>query len=289
MFDAVATRLTGLRTRYAEPHRAYHTQAHVDAMLAGWRDLGDVIVHPAAVELAIWYHDAIYKSEATDNEARSAALLRAELTGLADPALLDLAELLVRATADHALPAALPAAFKADAALFLDLDMAVLGVDRAAFAAYERGIAAEFVPVHGLLPFRSGRTRFLRTMLERPRLFLSERFHLHCDVSPPAATCGRHWPGWSRIHVKHGMPATGSSVQTMNLKSSRWASRPRAPSSAEPERYRTACSVGTSCSERNLSGASTPVMAGCRIASTCKLRDEKKDDRSSTTTVRRET
>ena len=183
MFDAVATRLAGLRARYAEPHRAYHTQAHVDGMLAGLKELGDAIVHPAAVELAIWYHDAIYDPAATDNEARSAALLRAELDGLAEPALLDQAERLVRATADHAVPDTLPAALGADAALFLDLDMAVLGTDRPAFAAYERGIAAEFVPVHGLLPFRSGRARFLRSMLERRRLFLSDRFHLHCDAA----------------------------------------------------------------------------------------------------------
>ncbi len=141
-------------------------------MLAGWRELGDAIVHPAAVELAIWYHDAIYDPAATDNEARSAALLRVELNGLAEPALLGQAEILVRATADHAVPATLPAALKADAALFLDLDMAVLGADHPTFAAYERGVAAEFVPVHGLLPFRVGRTRFLRTMLERRRLFL---------------------------------------------------------------------------------------------------------------------
>ena len=42
-------------------------------MLAGWRELGDVVVNPAAVELAIWYHDAIYDPAAIDNEARSAA------------------------------------------------------------------------------------------------------------------------------------------------------------------------------------------------------------------------
>ena len=37
MFDATHRRLAGLRARYAEPHRAYHTQAHIDAMLAGLR------------------------------------------------------------------------------------------------------------------------------------------------------------------------------------------------------------------------------------------------------------
>ncbi|MGI4808970.1 MAG: HD domain-containing protein [Janthinobacterium lividum] len=183
MFRAIDTCLTGLRARYAEPHRDYHGQAHIDTMLVGLRALGDAVVHGAAVELAIWYHDAIYDPAATNNEARSAVLLRAEMDGLADPALLDQAELLVRATADHTLSADLPVALGSDAALFLDLDMAVLGADCMTFAAYERGIAAEYVPVHGLLPYRTGRARFLRGMLKRQRLFLTDRFHLTSDAA----------------------------------------------------------------------------------------------------------
>ena len=183
MFRTIETRLTRLRARYAEPHRAYHTQAHIDMMLAGLQALGEAIAHPAAVELAIWYHDAVYDPAATDNEACSAALLRAELDGLAEPALLGQAEALVRATANHALPTGLPFALESDAALFLDLDMAVLGAEGSAYAAYENGIASEYVPVHGLLPFRTGRARFLRTMLDRRRLFLSEHYHRRCDAA----------------------------------------------------------------------------------------------------------
>ena len=183
MFRVIDTRVTGLRARYAEPHRDYHGQAHIDTMLAGLRALGGAVVHTAAVELAVWYHDAIYDPAATDNEARSAVLLRADMDGLADPALLEQAELLVHATADHALPADVPAALGLDAALFLDLDMAVLGADRMTFAAYERGIAAEYVPVYGLLPYRTGRARFLRGMLKRRRLFLTDRFHLTSDAA----------------------------------------------------------------------------------------------------------
>ena len=183
MFRAIAACLTGLRARYAEPHRAYHTQSHIDAMLTGFQVLGDGIADPAAVELAIWYHDAIYDPAAKDNEARSAALMRAELDGLADPALLDRACMLVRATADHAVPADCPPSLQADAALFLDLDMAVLGADHAAYMAYEAGVAAEYVPVFGLAPFRHGRAHFLRTMLERERLFLSDSFHSQHDAS----------------------------------------------------------------------------------------------------------
>ena len=40
MFSILNERLAGLRQRYSEPHRAYHGQAHVDALLSGFADEG---------------------------------------------------------------------------------------------------------------------------------------------------------------------------------------------------------------------------------------------------------
>ena len=175
-------RLAGLRRRYAEPHRAYHTQAHIDTMLRGLRDQAGQITHADAVELAIWYHDAIYDPAATDNEARSAALLRTEMAGLADPVLVGWAALMVEASARHVLPEATPDMLRADAATFLDLDMAILGAAAEEYDAYEAGIAAEYVPVHGEATFRQGRAAFLGATLAQDRLFLTDRFHAALDL-----------------------------------------------------------------------------------------------------------
>ena len=188
--SALASRLDGLRRRYAEPHRAYHTQAHVDAMLRGLRDEAGQVTHPDAVELAIWYHDAIYDPAASDNEARSAALLRTELAGLADPALIAAAALMVEASARHRLPEATPDTLRDDAATFLDLDMAILGAAPADYDGYEAGIAAEYVPVHGEAAFRHGRRAFLNATLARDRLFLTDRFHAALD-GPARANIAR--------------------------------------------------------------------------------------------------
>lgn len=182
MFSRMDALRAGLRSRYAEPHRAYHGQAHVDALLRGLATLGGQVQQPAAVELAIWYHDAIYDPAAGDNEARSAALLEAEMAGLADPALLHAAALMVRLTAAHDLPLDVPAPWRADCSHFLDLDMAVLGAPPDAYEAYERGIAAEYQPVHGAEPYRAGRLAFLRGMLDRPRLFLTGPAHAALDA-----------------------------------------------------------------------------------------------------------
>ena len=182
MFSAVAARLLGLRARYAEPHRAYHGQAHVDALLAGLDALGPAVHAPATAELAVWYHDAVYDPARSDNEARSAALLRSEMAGLADPAALTAAALIVEATASHHLPPGLDTAAWEDCALVLDLDMAVLGASAAEYDAYEQGIAAEYVPVHGTATFRAGRAAFLRRTLERPALFYTDRFRRALDA-----------------------------------------------------------------------------------------------------------
>ena len=182
MFSLVASRLQGLRARYAEPHRAYHAQAHVDAMLAGLEALGPAVREPAVAELAIWYHDAVYDPARHDNEARSAALLHADMAGLADPAMTQAAALIVAATASHDLPPGLADATCEDCALILDLDMAVLGAPAPEYDAYEQGIAAEYVPVHGAPAFRAGRAAFLRRTLDRPALFHTNLFRQALDA-----------------------------------------------------------------------------------------------------------
>ena len=182
MFSTLSARLAALRHRLAEPHRAYHAQSHIDAMLAAQQTLAATIANPAAMELATWYHDAIYDPAAHDNEARSEALLRAELEGLAAPAILEPAAAMIRATATHALPDDLPEPWRADTALFLDLDLAILAAPPAEYDAYEAGIAAEFIPVHGEAAYRAGRAAFLRSLLARPRLFLTDRFHAERDA-----------------------------------------------------------------------------------------------------------
>ena len=186
MFSILSERLVELRRRYAEPHRAYHGQAYIDTLLGALTDESRHIQDTAAVELAIWYHDAIYDPSATDNEARSADLLLAEMRGLACPSVVSAAERMVRATASHELPPDLPDALRADTATFLDLDMAVLGAPPAEYDLYEAGIATEYVPVHGLDNFRAGRASFLRGMLTRKRLFHTDRFHHRLDAAARA-------------------------------------------------------------------------------------------------------
>src|SRR5262245_10580646 len=74
--------LARLVDRYHERHRAYHTANHIGDLIGQARAFRDELVNPAAVTLAIWYHDAIYRPRRSDNEAESAALAERELGAL---------------------------------------------------------------------------------------------------------------------------------------------------------------------------------------------------------------
>lgn len=181
MFAIIATRLAGLRARYAAPARAYHGQRHIDLLLGLHAELHGAFAAPDAVELAIWYHDAIYLPLSTENEIASAALLRTEMAGLADAALIDTAAVLVLATQRHEVPRGIAAAVAADCAWFLDMDLSILGADPETFAWYDAAIRQEYAGVPEA-EWRVRRPAVLATFLARERLYLTEYFHTRLDA-----------------------------------------------------------------------------------------------------------
>ena len=65
-----------LTRAYAELHRHYHNQQHIADCLAEFDAVRLLAKQPYAVELALWFHDAVYDPKAADNEEQSAALAR---------------------------------------------------------------------------------------------------------------------------------------------------------------------------------------------------------------------
>lgn len=171
--------VAGLRTRYDEAHRAYHDWAHIEALLAWFAKLD--WDNDAAVEMALYYHDAIYQPLSATNEADSAALMRAELAERAAAETIDRAGAIILATASHKVPDGLEPGLGRDIEQFLDIDLSILGAEEAAFDAYDRAIRKEFsaIPDEIFLPRRR---QVMATFLERDRLFLTERFHESHDA-----------------------------------------------------------------------------------------------------------
>lgn len=154
-----------LLARYAEPQRKYHTRQHLQECLALFDEVGDLAAHPAEVEMALWFHDAIYDVPGSGNEERSAdwaheALLAAGVTR--DVA--DRVRQLVLVTKHDGVPA------NVDEQVLVDIDLAILGAERPRFDDYERQIRDEYAYVPGFL-FRRKRKQILRTFLERPVLY----------------------------------------------------------------------------------------------------------------------
>lgn len=153
--------------RYAEPHRLYHSLAHIEHCLDEFESVRRMAANPDAVELALWFHDAVYRPRATDNEERSADLVR-RLPGL-PRGVAERAADLVLATR-HAAPPEDP-----DAQLVVDVDLAILGQPADRFDRYEEEIRREYSWVPGFL-FRSKRGGILRTFLQRPSIFRTGYF-----------------------------------------------------------------------------------------------------------------
>jgi predicted metal-dependent HD superfamily phosphohydrolase len=165
--------LEDVRRRYAEPQRFYHDWRHIEELLRLFVEIRGRLAQPEAVLCAILYHDAVYDPQRSDNEARSAELLVARASADFEPLAIQRARRLVEATARHEIPADVADGERADAALFLDMDLAILGAPAERFDEYERQIRREYAHVPEE-QFRVGRTRVLRTFLARETLFLSD-------------------------------------------------------------------------------------------------------------------
>ena len=158
-----------LAQAYSEPHRHYHNQQHIAECLAEFDSARHLAQQPAAVELALWFHDAAYDPKASDNEERSAVMARncLEASGLSKLGA-TVSELVI-ATKSHSTEAG------PDAALMVDVDLSILGQDERRFAEYESQIRAEYRSVPELI-FNFKRAGILKRFQARERIYATDFF-----------------------------------------------------------------------------------------------------------------
>lgn len=156
---------------YREPHRHYHTLQHLEECLQWFEGHRNLAEESAEVEVALWFHDAIYNVRAHDNETKSAdwarqALLDAEV----DCARVARIGQLIIATCHTVAPES------NDQALLVDIDLAILGAQENRFIEYEQQIRKEYAWVPGIV-FRHKRRTLLRQLLSRPALYQTAKFN----------------------------------------------------------------------------------------------------------------
>lgn len=161
--------LSQLIACWSEPHRHYHTLRHLQECLQLLEEWGRTHALRHEIGIALWFHDAIHDPARADNEERSARLA-ARVLGKAGAGAerVRTVSRLVRVTRHGARTR--PAE---GADLMRDIDLAILGSDRARFEAYERQVRAEFANVPDDA-YARGRLAFVESMRARTRLYLTE-------------------------------------------------------------------------------------------------------------------
>lgn len=155
---------------YSQQHRHYHTCAHIDHCLRQFDTAAGLAHEPAEVELALWFHDAVYDPYLSDNEAKSADLACALLNrhGVANERV-ERVRAHIMATRHEGL------AVLDDAKLLVDVDLSILGVDEIAYAKFETDVREEYRWVPGPL-FRRKRAEILESFLARPTIYSTSLF-----------------------------------------------------------------------------------------------------------------
>lgn len=150
---------------YSASDRYYHSLTHIQDCLSIFDETQFLAAQPEAVELAIWFHDAIYDPKRSDNEERSAAWAKAAIaqSGLSSE-LAEYVSSLILATHHHAI------AQDKDTQLLLDVDLSILGQKPEIYWRYEENIRKEYAWIPEDF-FRQKRIEILRSFLERSHIY----------------------------------------------------------------------------------------------------------------------
>ncbi|MEU4818147.1 metal-dependent phosphohydrolase [Micromonospora aurantiaca] len=172
---------------WREPHRRYHDEEHLRAVLDVVDAYADLARDPDLVRLAAWCHDAVYDPRAAgDANERASADLAGELLAAAGlpAATVTGVRRLVLLTVGHAVGPDDP-----DGALLCDADLAVLAAPPARYDRYAAAIRAEYAHVPDP-DFRTGRAAVLRHLLALPALYRLPEPHARWEA-PARANLSR--------------------------------------------------------------------------------------------------
>ncbi len=129
---------------------------------------------PQAIQFAVWFHDAIYDTQAKDNEEKSAAIavVRLRSLNLPDCQIARISDLILCTKSHQAEPS------DRDAQILLDADLAILNAEPNRYWDYARSIRREYAWVSDVA-YRAGRQQVLEKFLDR-----WERQVLYCSPLP---------------------------------------------------------------------------------------------------------
>ena len=155
---------------YSSPERSYHNLTHIEDCLSIFDQTRSLAVHPAEVELAIWFHDAVYDTKRSDNEQKSAEWAEAVIkkAGLGS-AIAKRVSYSILATRHN------QEVRDRDAQIMVDVDLSILGREPSVFWQYEKNIRKEYAWVPDQL-FRQKRLEILNGFLENQHIYYHQEY-----------------------------------------------------------------------------------------------------------------
>lgn len=170
-FEENLQTLNALEKAYAQKGRYYHNAQHIQACLKHFEVIESKLENPCEVELALWFHDAIYKIFSSNNEKNSALWARDFLlaNGTAQDAAGRVYDLIL--ATEHNAPAA-----TLDASYLVDIDLSILGENPNVYAQFEQNIRREYRVVPSTI-YRKKRIAVLQSFLAREKIFNNEPFY----------------------------------------------------------------------------------------------------------------
>ncbi len=157
---------------YAEPQRAYHTLQHLEEclLILDEAKATGLITKPDLIEMALWFHDAVYDPQGHENEELSAQMAR---EALGETELAHEVARLILLTKSH------QPGDGEDDAWIIDIDLAIFAQPMARVLEYERQIRAEYAWVPEEV-YAEKRAEILMAFLNRQQIYLTawawERF-----------------------------------------------------------------------------------------------------------------
>ncbi len=159
----------GIEDSYSEPHRHYHTGAHIEHCLRQFDRAPASMEDANAIELALWFHDVEYDPQSPNNEQESAERFRRSATGMMSDDLVEQVYRLIMATIHDYAPQV------PDEQYVVDIDLSSFGLPWNEFVIDSRKVRNEF-PAMSDREFAQKNIGVLRMLLHRPSVHSTEFF-----------------------------------------------------------------------------------------------------------------
>ena len=167
-----------LRRRLGEPARRFHNLHHIHDCLRRFDEVASLLSDPDAVEIALWFHDAVYVPSDPENERHSARLFLAQSKG-ANPVFRRRVCRLILATR-HQTPS-----HGNDRRFIEDIDLAGFGEPWEKFMR-EGDLLREEFAAQPDAKYYTGQVGFLARLKRRPWFFATDYFRERYEAKAQA-------------------------------------------------------------------------------------------------------